>query len=142
MYTNNIEIIINAPIKNVWNALTNESLIKEWLTNVAVRTDWKEGSPIYYTCYDNEGDVITWQGKQVVWDGIIEKFVPHKELVCIYPSKAVGLEKEKYQLVEMFPEVTKLQFAQEFLSPDIAENCKQESFNSLEKLKDLVEYRY
>jgi uncharacterized protein YndB with AHSA1/START domain len=96
MYTNNLEIIINAPVKNVWHALTDKEKIREWMHGVEVETDWREGSPIYYKCYDALGNIITWNGKQMVWDGLIEKVQPAKELSCIYPSKATGLEKETY----------------------------------------------
>ena len=84
MYTNNLEIIVYAPIKKVWKALTDADKIKVWMKNVKVETDWKEGSSILFMAYDNFGNIMTWEGKQMIWDGIIEKFVPGKELVVIY----------------------------------------------------------
>ncbi len=141
MYTNNIEVIINAPVKKVWTALTDGGIIKEW-QNVNVETDWKEGSKIMYTLYDDKGNVMTWNGRQMVWDGIIDKMVVHKELTCIYPSKATGLEKETYTLVEMFPEVTKVNFAQECITQEAAEGYKDGTKKTLQKLQEFLETRY
>lgn len=142
MYTNNLEIIVNAPIKNVWKALTDEEKIKEWMTGVKVETDWKEGSPIYYKCYDAKGNIVTWDGRQMVWDGLIEKIVPHKEFSCIYPSKATGLEKESYHLLEVFPEVTKVSLVQECLSKEAATTYIDNTMDTLKKLKEFLEFWY
>lgn len=139
MYTNNLEIIVYAPIKKVWKALTDGEKIKVWMKNVKVETDWKEGSPILFTVYDNFGNIMTWEGKQMIWDGIIEKFVPGRELVVIYPSKATGLEKEVFHLVEVFPEVTKIHFEQECIGKYFAENYKEDTYHTLEKLRQYVE---
>lgn len=139
MYTNNLEIIVGAPIKKVWKALTDKKKINLWMGNVKVETDWKEGSTIKFTAFERFDNVMTWEGKQVVWDGIIEKIVPNRELVVIYPSKAEGLEREVFHLVEVFPEVTKIHFEQECLSKHFAENYKDNSFQTLEKLRNFVE---
>jgi uncharacterized protein YndB with AHSA1/START domain len=47
-------VVINAPVDKVWEALTNSSLIKEYLFGTNTITDWKKGSAIYY-----EGE---WEG--------------------------------------------------------------------------------
>lgn len=142
MYTNNIEIIINAPVKNVWNALTTKEKIKEWMTGVEVETDWQEGSPILYRCYDSRGNIVTWEGRQMIWDGVLESIVPNKELSYVYPSKATGLEKETYHLVEMFPEVTKISLTQECMTKEAAYGFIDSTKKTLENLKNFLEIRY
>jgi uncharacterized protein YndB with AHSA1/START domain len=142
MYTNNLEIIVNAPIKKVWNALTDKSKIREWMKGVEVDTDWKEGSAITYKCFDRLGNIVTWNGKQMIWDGIVESVHPHKELSCVYPSKATGLEKESYHLTEVFPEITKIILRQECLSPEAANGYVDSTRNTLQKLKEFLETRY
>ena len=139
MYTNNLEVIVHAPVKSVWKALTNSQRINEWMKNVYVKTDWKEGSPILYTCHDANGKALELNGRLVIWDGILETVVKNKELSCLYPSKASGVEKETYHLVEVFPEITKISFAQECLSPEPAESYKEDTKQTLEKLKEFLE---
>jgi uncharacterized protein YndB with AHSA1/START domain len=46
---------INAPASKVWEALTKPELIKQYLFDTEVISDWKVGSPIVY-----RGE---WQGK-------------------------------------------------------------------------------
>lgn len=142
MYSNNLEIIINSSVTNVWQALTDNEKVKQWMENVKVDTDWKEGSTIKYTCYDTKGNVVTWNGKQMIWDGIIQKMSPNKELTFLYPSKASGLEKEKYNLVELFPEITKINFVQECMTENIAKNYVDGAKDMLGKLKNFLEVRY
>ena len=38
-------ITIEAPVENVWEALTTPALIKKYLMGTKVTSDWKEGSP-------------------------------------------------------------------------------------------------
>jgi hypothetical protein len=44
-------IVINAPLSNVWDALTNPEIIKLWLWEgeMSIRSDWKVGSPIIFS---------------------------------------------------------------------------------------------
>jgi uncharacterized protein YndB with AHSA1/START domain len=142
MYTNNLEIIVNAPVHKVWDAITDINKINKWLKNVKVQTDWKEGSPILYTSYDNSGRILTLNGKRLIWDGIIERIHEPKELVTVFPSKAIGLEKESYHLVEVYPEVTRISFNQEYLGDELKEEYKQGSAELLQHLKDYLEAWY
>jgi len=96
MQTNNLEITIKAPVEKAWAALTDSAQIGEWMENVEVETHWHVGSPIKYTCYDEQGQIMKWEGNDMVWDGIIEVFQPDRELTCEYPSKSTGLERESY----------------------------------------------
>ena len=51
----NASISINAPVRRVWNALTDPKRIKMYMFGTRVITDWKKGSPILW-----HGE---WQGK-------------------------------------------------------------------------------
>lgn len=142
MYTNNVEILINAPVKNVWSALTEKEKIKEWMHNTEVETDWKEGSPIYYTCFDQKGNIMTWNGKQMIWEGVVEKTIPNKQITCFYPSLAEGLEKESFYLMEIFPEVTKVTLSQDFLTKETAGLYLENARKMLASLKQFLEFWY
>jgi uncharacterized protein YndB with AHSA1/START domain len=142
MYTNTLEVIINAPVKNVWSALTEKDKIKEWMNNTVVETDWKVGSSILYTCYDTKGNIMTWNGKQMIWEGVVEKVIPQKEITCFYPSLAEGLEKESFQLLEVFPEVTKVTLSQDFLAKETAHMFLDNAKDMLLRLKQFLELWY
>jgi len=76
--------IINAPVNKVWEALTNPSLIKQYLFGTNTITDWKKGSPITY-----EGE---WQGKSYKDKGVIVDIIPEKLLHTTYWSSMSGKE--------------------------------------------------
>ena len=58
-------LTINAPIANVWNALTNPAMIKQYMFGTNVTSDWKAGSSITW-----KGE---WQGKSYEDKGVILK---------------------------------------------------------------------
>ncbi len=51
----NATIVIHAPVAEVWNALVNPEIIKQYMFGTNVVSDWKEGSTIAW-----KGE---WQGK-------------------------------------------------------------------------------
>jgi uncharacterized protein YndB with AHSA1/START domain len=94
-----VEVIINAPINKVWEALTDPKIIKQYLFGTEVVTDWKVGSPIIW-----KGN---WQGKTYKDKGKILQITPEKLLETTYWSGMAGLsdkpenyKKVTYQLRE------------------------------------------
>jgi len=92
-YIATAEVDINAPIDKVWDALTNPEVVKKYLHNTNVVTDWKVGGP------------ITWHG---VWNdkpyedkGIVLIFEPNKLLQTTHWSPMSGSEDkpENYHVV-------------------------------------------
>jgi len=57
-------VTINVPPAQVWEALTNPKLIKQYLFGADVISDWKVGSPIIYKgvyegkAYEDKGNVL------------------------------------------------------------------------------------
>jgi uncharacterized protein YndB with AHSA1/START domain len=92
--------VINASAAQVWNALTDPELIKQYLFGTQVITDWKVGSPITY-----KG---VWEGKPYEDKGQIVSVAPEKLLVSTYWSAFTGMpdEPENYSTVryELAPE--------------------------------------
>jgi uncharacterized protein YndB with AHSA1/START domain len=86
-------ISINASLAKVWKALTSPAMIKKYLMDTNVSTDWKEGSPITY-----QGE---YQGKKYQDKGIIIKVEPEKMLQSTYLSSMSGKEDkpDNYNLV-------------------------------------------
>ncbi len=75
-------ININASTAEVWNALTNKELIKEYFFGTDANTDWKEGSPISFTG--------TWEGTTYEDKGTILKIEKEKLLQHDYWSSFWG----------------------------------------------------
>jgi uncharacterized protein YndB with AHSA1/START domain len=84
---------IDAPVDEVWRALTTPELIKQWFFGVDTETDWKQGSPIVHT-----GE---WQGKPYVDKGEIVRIEPPHVLVHTHWSDLSGTpdSPEHYQEV-------------------------------------------
>lgn len=76
-------MLINAPITKVWDAITKPELIKQYLFNTDVISDWKVGSPIVY-----RGE---WEGKPFEDKGKIVKFEPERQLVSTHWSPLSGV---------------------------------------------------
>lgn len=73
---------INAPIAEVWKALTNPALIKQYMFGTNVVTDWEEGSPIVW-----QGE---WQGKTYEDKGTLLKIEPQRLLQYSHFSPLSG----------------------------------------------------
>jgi uncharacterized protein YndB with AHSA1/START domain len=86
-------IIIHAPPAQVWKALTDPEMIKEYLFGTRVSTDWKTGSPIRYRG--------VWEGKSYEDKGTVLRIVPGRLLVTSFWSSLAGLPDvpENYKTV-------------------------------------------
>ncbi|MFO0322108.1 MAG: SRPBCC family protein [Bacteroidota bacterium] len=78
----NKTISIKATTSEVWKALTNPDLIKQWLFGTKVISDWKVGEPILFTG--------NWQGTDYEDKGTILKFDPEKVFQYNYWSGFSG----------------------------------------------------
>ncbi len=75
-------ITINAPVARVWDAFVKPEIIKQYMFNTNVVTDWKEGSPILWKGL--------WQGKPYEDKGIILKFKPQQLIQYSHYSPLTG----------------------------------------------------
>ena len=92
-FTARASITIKSSTASVWNALTDPTMIKQYLFGTEVVSDWKEGSEIIY-----KG---VWEGKMYEDKGIILKIEPEKLLETNYWTSFSGLpdSPENYQKV-------------------------------------------
>ena len=74
---------IHAPAAKVWQALVNPEIIKQYLFNTQVISDWKVGSPIIY-----KGE---WEGKPFEDKGEILEIEPEKVLKSTHWSPLSGV---------------------------------------------------
>jgi uncharacterized protein YndB with AHSA1/START domain len=86
-------MLINAPVSRVWDAITKPELIKQYLFDTDVISDWKVGSPILY-----RGE---WKGKPFEDKGEILEIEPEKKLVSTHWSPLSGVpdQPENYHTV-------------------------------------------
>ena len=133
-----VDTTINAPASKVWDALTNPTLIKEYLFGTNVTTDWKVGSAITY-----KGE---WQGKAYEDKGRVVQVEPEKLLVSTFWSALSGLSDvpENYQTVryELSPNgnQTKLTLTQDNNATQEAADHSSENWRMvLDGLKNLLE---
>ena len=74
---------IDAPVAKVWQALTDPQLIRQYLFDTEVVSDWKVGSDIVY-----KGE---WEGKPFEDKGKILELTPEKRFVSTHWSPLSGV---------------------------------------------------
>ena len=133
-----LSILINATEEKVWKALVTPALIKKYLMDADVKTDWKPGSKITY-----EG---VYQGKKYLDKGVIRKVEPHRLLQSTYLSSMSGKEDkpENYNLLtfRLSPAEgkTKLYVSQDNVGSEKEKEQMTSNWNSvLAKLKEVAE---
>ncbi len=82
-YVAKAKTTIHAPISKVWQALVNPEIIKQYLFNTDVISDWKVGSPVTY-----KGE---WEGKAFEDKGEILEIEPEKVLKSTHWSPLSGV---------------------------------------------------
>ena len=73
---------IDAPVADVWNALTDPKMITQYMFGTAVTSDWRVGSLITW-----EGE---WKGERYKDHGVILVVEPGHRLVCTHFSPLSG----------------------------------------------------
>ena len=93
--TAQVSVDIDASRQQVWDALTNPELIREYFFGTAVTTDWKVGSPITFA-----GE---WKGRPYADKGEILVFRPNEELSYSHWSPMSGTDDvpESYHVVHI-----------------------------------------
>lgn len=132
-----VEVIVNAPVAKVWEALTDPKIIKQYLFETVVTTDWKVGSPIIW-----KG---VWQGKPYEDKGKILQIIPEKLLETTYwsgmaglPDKPENYKKVRYVLNEEGG-ITKLILTQDNNSTEEDKNHSEQNWKIvLDGLKKLL----
>jgi uncharacterized protein YndB with AHSA1/START domain len=86
-------VTIDAPMAEVWDALTKPEKVKQYMHGTNMSTDWKEGSPITW-----EGE---WKGKPYEDKGKVLEVEPQKRLTYTHWSPMGGSEDkpENYHTV-------------------------------------------
>jgi uncharacterized protein YndB with AHSA1/START domain len=131
-------IRIQAPVDDVWSALTTPTTIKRWFFGVDTETDWQVGGPLVH-----RGE---WQGKPYEDKGTILRVEPPAALVHTHWSPASGLpdapdnyQEVRWSLVER-DGGTELTVQETNLPSEEAKAVSASSWETvLSNLKELVE---
>ena len=93
--TAQVSVVVDASGRQVWDALTNPDLIREYFFGTSVTTDWKVGSPITFA-----GE---WKGRPYADKGGILVFRPNEELSYSHWSPMSGTDDvpESYHIVDI-----------------------------------------
>jgi len=131
-------VTIDAPVDDVWAAITTPATIKEWFFGVDTESDWRQGSPLVH-----RGE---WQGKPYEDKGEIVKIEPPTLLVHTHWSDASGTpdRPDNYQEVTWALEdrggPTQLTVSERNLPSDEAKQVSDQSWTMvLGNLKQLLE---
>ena len=137
-FTAQATTVVNVPASIVWDALTNPSLIKQYLYGTEVTSDWKVGSPITY-----RGE---WEGKSYEDKGEILQIEPESLLVSTFWSSLAGLPDvpENYKTVryELSPENggTRVTVTQDNNASQQEADHSEQNWNAvLGQLKEILE---
>jgi uncharacterized protein YndB with AHSA1/START domain len=128
---------ISASPKQVWNALTDPDLIKQYFFGTQVESTWEPGSPITWS-----GE---YDGKAYRDHGEVVEVVPEERLVVTHFSPMTGQEdvpenyhRVSYQ-VEDQGESTHLTLEQDNTPDEAVEDFRSNWQTMLDNLKGLVE---
>lgn len=132
-------LTLNAPAKNVWEALTKPELVKQYFFGTNVSTDWQVGSPIIY-----QGE---WQGKTYEDKGTVLQNEPYKLLVSTFWSSLSGkpdlpenYQTVRYELTAAESNKTVLTVIQDNNETQAAATHSEQNWNViLEGMKKLLE---
>ena len=138
MATNISEIVLNAPVEKVWNALTQPELVKKWQYGSDLITDWKIGSEIRFR---NE-----WEGQIFEQWGKVLEVVPNQQIKysLFFPRPELEDKPENYFIMSYIlseeNQKTKLEIIQEDHRPGAVQEEPQGEENPiLQALKNLIE---
>ncbi|MDE3059154.1 MAG: SRPBCC domain-containing protein [Bacteroidota bacterium] len=131
-------VTINALAAKVWKALTDPTIVKQYLFGTEVTTDWKVGNPITY-----KG---VWKGKAYEDKGTIINVVPERLIESTYWSGMSGLadvpENYKKVVYKLTPaeKGTTLTVIQDNNATEEEKNHSEENWKVvLTALKELLE---
>ncbi len=133
-------IRINAPVANVWDALINPEIVKQYFFGTTIASSWKVGEPITFSG--------VWEGKEYQDKGVILKFEPEQVLEYTHYSAMTGEPDSpenyhgvKLELVAEGAGTTLTMTQDKNKTEDAAKHSTQMWGILLGGLKKLLEYR-
>jgi uncharacterized protein YndB with AHSA1/START domain len=136
--TTETSVTIDAPIDQVWRAITTPDLIERWFFGVTTRSDWSPGSELVHT-----GE---WQGRPYEDKGVILRIEEptllehtHWSAMSGQPDRPENYETVTYRLADQ-GEKTELTVSEVNLASEDAVSMSEQGWRSaLGALKELCE---
>jgi uncharacterized protein YndB with AHSA1/START domain len=133
-------VTVEAPIEEVWAAITTPDRIREWFFGVDTRSEWKPGSELVHT-----GE---WEGRPYADKGTILRIEPPHLLEHTHWSDLSGLADEPANYEEVTWRLeehdggTRLTVTERNLASEEARALSEQSWRMvLDRLKQLLEAR-
>jgi uncharacterized protein YndB with AHSA1/START domain len=139
MTTNTFTITINSTPQKIWHNLTNSDQVSKYMKGMKVVSHWQVGSHIEYTCFDDNGNIVEWNGTKMIWKGIVKEFIPNTMFVVDYSGSPTGITQEKYTLEKLSETQTRVTFEQSATTAEIADGYKEGNQYALNTLKEYSE---
>jgi uncharacterized protein YndB with AHSA1/START domain len=128
-------IIINAPVSEVWKAITDVEMVKQYFACKEVQAEWKEENPITFTGI--------WEGKAYKDRGIILEIKKEDQLhhtLWNNLPQTTGIPENQFRIIyqlEPIGDTTSLTITQIWKTGD--EQFIRQWENVLDKLKESLE---
>lgn len=128
---------VNAPVRRVWEALTDPKIVKQYFFGTEMITDWKVGNPIIF-----QG---AYEGKPYKDKGTVLEYKPNESLMYSYLSSWSGMEDkpENYLMVgyevQQVPNGTVLTITQTNYDEERAQHSEGNWKGVIDGLKKVVE---
>jgi uncharacterized protein YndB with AHSA1/START domain len=136
--TLNLSFLINVPVQNVWTALTDPEIVKQYFFGTKLQTSWKIGDPITFS-----GE---WEGKEYIDKGTVLQIETGRLIAYNYWSSFSGKEDKPenyanitYQL-EQEGNQTKLTIQQDSIADQQALAHSEQNWKMVvNSMKELIE---
>ena len=135
-----VKTVIEASLRNVWEALTRPEMIKQYFFGTDTYTDWIPGHPITF-----KGE---WKGKSYEDKGTILEVVENKRIRYSYWSSMSGIEDKPenyvpitYELSEEAGKVTLTITHENIPDEQMKAHSKENWKLVLQGLKEMLEKR-
>ena len=129
---------INAPIAEVWDALVNPKVIKQYMFGTNVVSDWKPGSPIVWKgewegkAYEDKGKILKFEPQRLLSYSHFSPLSGQPDVPANYHTVTIELSRQGTQ--------TKVSLSQDNNATDEARQHSEKNWNMmLDGLKKLLE---
>lgn len=129
--------LINAPVKKVWEGLTNPEILKKYFFGTDMITNWEVGSDIVF-----QGE---WDGQKYRDQGKVLEYIPNEKLSYSYLSSWANMEDkpENYLIVsyEVKPvgDKTELTISQTNYDEEKAKHSESNWESLMNEMKKIIE---
>ncbi|MBE2281772.1 MAG: SRPBCC domain-containing protein [Ignavibacteriaceae bacterium] len=132
-------IEINTSIEKVWFSITDSEEFSKWLPQVKLISKFENGSAIEVQAVNPDGSIMIVDGKEIKWNGVIEKFEPTNEFTNYYDNESTDLIRESFFLFPLGDSKTNISLIQTCRDYENSKGWKHGAETTLLALKNYLE---